>query len=41
MVGSIKVEYGPGAWNVTKGKAITWLQSQIRVESCGLVRNGG
>ena len=39
---SIKVGYEPGALNVlSKGKAITWLWSLIRVESGGLVRNGG
>jgi hypothetical protein len=36
--------YGGGncAWNVLrKGKAITWLESLIRVKRGGLVRNGG
>jgi hypothetical protein len=42
MVESIKVVYEPGTWNVlSKGKAITWLWSLIRVERCGLVRKGG
>jgi hypothetical protein len=41
-VGQVRLDMSQGlGLLLSKGKAITWLRSLIRVESCGLVRNGG